>query len=160
MKKLKLLVGIILVIMALVIVLNPEKAFVVSMIAGGRFVSPEGSDILYQYCFGNGDTLNISSGYIRNSPVVVKSMMGMKVGEDKKVEFRQAEDWRLSYALNTFHIKREKNRYLLYQYIEFDRTGTIYTNLNLGFTKIRVYDNIVHVFNCKPFIAAYRINMK
>jgi len=157
MKKLTLLVGIMLVIMAFVIVLNPAKAFVVSLIAGGRFVSPEGSDILYHYCFGNGDTLNISSGYIRNSPVVVKSMVSMKVGEDRKVEFRQAEDWRLSYALNPFHIKREKNGYLVYQYIEFDKSGKIYTDLNLGFAKIRVYDNIVHVFNCKPFVAVCRL---
>ena len=155
MKKLFLLSA--MAIVVIFIALNPKKVFVISMIAGGCIVSPEGSDILYQYCFGNGDTLNISSGYIRNSPVVVKSMMGMKVGEAKKVEFRQAEDWRLSYALNPFHIKKEKNGYLVYQYIEFDRTGKIHTDMNLGFTKIRVYDNIVHVFNCKPFIAVCRI---
>lgn len=159
MKKLLLIAGIILLIISVAIVVNPGKAFVISMIAGGRLVSPEGSDILYHYCFGNGDTLNISSGYIRNSPVVVKSMMGMKVGEEKKVEFRQAEDWRLSYALNPFHIKREKDGYLVYQYIEFDRSGKIHTDLNLGFTKIRVYDNIVHVFDCIPFVAVCRFKM-
>jgi hypothetical protein len=144
-------------IVVIFIALNPKKVFVISMIVGGRIVSPEGSDILYQYCFGNGDTLKLASGYIRNSQVVVKSKMGLKVGESKKVEFRQAEDWRLSYALNPFHIKREKNGYLVYQYIEFDRSGKIYTDLNLGFTKIRVYDNIVHVFNCKPFVAVCRL---
>ncbi len=83
----------------------------------------------------------------------------MKVGEQKKVEFRQPEDWRLSYALNPFHIKREKDGYLVYQYIEFDRSGKIHTDLNLGFTKIRVYDNIVHVFDCKSFVAVCRLKM-
>jgi hypothetical protein len=155
--KISIIVGITFTLIILAIVINPKKAFVVSMIVGGRIVSPEGSDILYHYCFGNGDTLNIESGYLRSSPVVAKSMMGMKVGEDKKVEFRQAEDWRLSYALNPFRIKREKNGYLIYQNIEFDRYGKIHTDLNLGFTKIRVYDNIVHVFNCKPFVAVCRL---
>lgn len=145
------------IIIAVAVVSSPEKAFVVFMIAGGRIVSPEGSDILYHYCFGNGDTLNIASRYIRNSPVVVKSMMGMKMGDDKKVEFRQAEDWRLSYALNPFHIKRDKEGYLVYQYIKFDRSGKIHTDINWGFTRLRVYDNIVHVFNCKPFVAVCRL---
>ena len=44
--------------------------------------------------------------------------------------------------------------------LKFDRSGKIHTDLNLGFAKIKVYDNIVHVFNCKPFIAVCRINMK
>ena len=75
------------------------------MIIGGRIVSPEGSDILYHYCFGNGDTLNINSSYIRKSPVVLKSIKDLRIGEIKKVIFKQSEDWRLSYALNPFHIK-------------------------------------------------------
>ena len=152
--------GIILEIIAFVIALNPRKVFVISMIVGGRIVSPEASVILYHYCFGNGDTLNVESVYIRNSPVVLRSMMGMKLGQDKKVEFRQAEDWRLSYALNPFHIRMEKDSYLIYQYIKFDRSGKVHTDLNLGFIKIRVYDNIVHIFNCKPFVAVCRIRRK
>ena len=156
MKKIMTMVAIISSIIAVAIISAPKKAFVVSMIAGGLIVSPEGSYILYHYCFGNGDTLNIVSDHISNSPVVVKSMMGMKLGDDRKVEFRQADDWRLSYALNPFHIKRDKDGYLIYQFIIFDRSGKIYTDLNMGFTKIRVYDNIVHVFNCKPFVAVCR----
>ncbi len=77
----------------------------------------------------------------------------MKEGETKKVIFTQKEDWRLSYALNPFRIKKVNGKYKIFQYIEFDRTKKDYTDLNLGFTKIRVNDNIVHCYECKPFVA-------
>jgi len=156
-KKISILIGITFTLVILAIIINHRKVFVISMIAGGRLVSPEGSDILYHYCFGKGDTLYIKPEYIGKSPVVLKSMLGLKIGETKQVEFKQSEDWRLSYALNPFHIRRVKDGYLIYQYIEFDKSGKVHTDLNVGFTKIRVYDNFVHVFNCKPFVAVCRL---
>lgn len=160
MKKAKIIVGITLAIIFLAMVISPQKAFVISMIIGGRIVSPEGSDILFHYCFGNGDTLNVNPKYISKSPVVLRSMKGLKIGEVKKVIFKQSEDWRLSYALNPFNIRREKDSFLIYQYIVFSKSSKIYTDLNLGFTKIRVYDNIVHVFDCKPFVAVCKFKME
>lgn len=143
----------------IVITKYPKHAFVYSMIVGGKFVSPEGSQMLNHYCFGNGDTLEVQSDYIRTSPVVLNSIKSMKVGQTKKVIFKQSKDWRLSYAFNPYNIKREKDGYIIYQYIQFDTTGKIYTDLNLGFTKIRVHDNIVHVFECKPYVAVYRFTL-
>jgi hypothetical protein len=143
----------------IVITVYPKQAFVCSMILGGKVVSPEGSQMLKHYCFGNGDTLEVQSNYIRTSPVVLNSIKSMKVGQTKKVMFTQSKDWRLSYAFNPYNIKREKDGYIMYQYIKFDTTGKIYTDLNLGFTKIRVYDNVVHIFDCKPYIAVYRFTL-
>lgn len=154
---LKLLAVFIFLTIITVVSIFPRKALVLSLIAGGLAVSPEGSAILCHYCFGKGDTLYLSPSYISRSPVVIKSKEGMKTGEVRKVTFRQKDDWRLSYALNPFHIKKETNGYVIYQYIEFSRSAKIYTELNLGIIKIRVPDNIVHTFNCKPFTAVCRI---
>ena len=87
-------------------------------------------------------------------------MKGLKIGEYKEVEFRQSDDWRLFYALNPFHIKREESNYLVYQNIRFDTTGKIYAVLNLGVVEIKIPDNIVHVFDCHPFVAICRIKAK
>ncbi len=153
MKKVAIIVGITLSITIVIIVLNPQKAFVLTMIVGGKIVAPEASAILSHYCFGNGDTLYLKPNYLQKSPVILRAIKGMKSGEDKIVWVRQQDDWRLSYALNGFHILKMKDSYLIYQRIVFDNTGNIHTILNLGFTQIRVPDNIVHTFDCKPFVA-------
>jgi len=48
-------------------------------------------------------------------------------------------------------VKRTKEGYEIYQWIEFDQTGKVPTELNLGITKITVNDAVVHAFECKPF---------
>lgn len=123
------------------------------MILGGKIVSPEGSQILDHYCSGNGDTLFLDNSYIKESPVILREIKNMKEGEIKKIVFKQNEDWRLSYALNPFKIKRERGKYKIFQFIKFDRSKKIYTELNLGFTRVRVYDDIVHCYECKPYVA-------
>lgn len=130
-----------------------EKAKVQILILGGKLVSPEASQILDHYCSGNGDTLFLDNSYIKRSPVILREMQGMKEGQIKKIRFTQKEDWRLSYALNPFKIKKEGGKFKIYQYIKFDSKGKDYTDLNLGFTKIRVKDGMVHVYECKPYVA-------
>lgn len=130
-----------------------DKVLVMGIIYGGKLISPEGSDIVNHYCFGDGDTLFMDPSYIKNSPVVKREMQGMKDGQVKRVVFTQKEDWRLSYALNPFHIKRIGDKYRIYQYIKFSDNKKIYTELNLGFTKIQVNDGIVHAYDCKPYVA-------
>lgn len=72
----------------------------------------------------------------------------MKVGEKKKVVFRQPEDWRLSFALNPFTIEKGKDKVVVTQWIKFDTTGKDTTWLFF----IPVPDNIVHTFDCTPFM--------
>lgn len=143
---------IILLLMGLVL-LFPRKAVVIALIVGGKVIAPEASSVLSHYCFGNGDTLYLKADYIKTSPVVLKSIKGLKIGQTKRISFKQKEDWRLSYALNPFTIKRTREGYTISQYMEFDKTGTVVTILNLGFTKIRLSDNIAHAFNCTPYVA-------
>ena len=124
---------------------------VIGMIVFSTFTYPEASSILSQYCFGNGDTLMLDTSYLKVSPVITRELSTMKVGEKRIVRFKQKDDWRLSYAINGFTLIKQKDKVIFKQYIEFDKTGKIYTDLNLGITKIRVDDGFVHTFDCTPF---------
>ena len=129
-----------------------KKLFVVAMIVGGFFVAPEASQILSHYCFGDGDTLYLDSSYLKRSPVVISAATGLKVGgKIKEVRLNQSEDWRLSYAINGFTLKRTKKGYVIQQWIEFDKTGKIPTDIYFGIFKLPVQDAIVHTFDCTPF---------
>lgn len=128
-----------------------KKVPIQVLILGGKVISPEGSSVLEHYISGKGGILELSPSYLQTSPVVKNAVKGLKVGESRRITFKQSQDWRLSYALNPFNIKRTKDGYEITQYIEFDRTNKVYTFLNLGFTKLKVYDNLVHAYECKPF---------
>jgi hypothetical protein len=127
------------------------KLMVVSMIVFSNFIYPEASSILNHYCFGDGDTLELDTSYLKISPVITKELKTMRVGETKIIRFKQKDDWRLSYAINGFTLIKKKHKVIVKQYIKFDETGKIYTDLNLGFTKIRIDDGFVHTFDCTPF---------
>lgn len=127
------------------------KLMVIGMIVFSTFTYPEASSILSQYCFGDGDTLMLDTSYLKVSPVITRELSTMKVGEKRIVRFKQKDDWRLSYAINGFTLIKQKDKVIIKQYIEFDKTGKIYTDLNLGITKIRVDDGFVHTFDCTPF---------
>ena len=127
------------------------KLIVIGMIVFSTFTHPEASSILKQYCFGDGDTLMLDTSYLKVSPVITKELESMRVGEKRIVRFKQKDDWRLSYAINGFTLIKKKNKVIVKQYIKFDKTGKIYTDLNLGFTKIRIDDGFVHTFDCTPF---------
>jgi hypothetical protein len=115
----------------------------------------EGISILNHYMFGNGEDLILKSDYIPNSPVIKKELKTMRVGETKRITFKQKEDWRLSYALNPFRLKKTKNGFEIYQYIKFDSSGKIFTYVNTPLGKIKIYDSWVHIKKCKPFMVRY-----
>ena len=111
----------------------------------------EGIAILSHYMFGNGEDLILNSDYIPNSPVIKNELKNMRIGETKRITFEQKEDWRLSYALNPFRLKKTKNGFEIYQYIKFDSSGKIFTYVNTPLGKIKIYDSWVHIKKCKPF---------
>lgn len=84
----------------------------------------------------------------------------MKVGETKKISFRQDKDWRLSYAINGFNLTKTENGFAIFQYIAFDRTGNVYTDINTLFGEIRIYDNWVHRIECTPFKLYYQYEIE
>jgi len=127
------------------------KLMVIGMIVFSKFTYPEASSILNQYCFGDGDTLVLDTSYLKVSPVITKELSTMKVGETRIVRFTQKDDWRLSYAINGFTLIKKKHKVIVKQYIVFDKTGKVYTDLNLGVAKLRVDDGFVHTFDCTPF---------
>lgn len=151
--------GLFISLIVVISLIFPKKALVISLIIGEKIVAPEASSILVHYCFGNGDTLYLKPDYINKSPVVIKNIAGLKIGESRKISLKQIDDWRLSYAINGFTLKKTGDgQYLIHQYIKFDSTGKIFTRLNLGSTEIVVKDNVVHTFDYTPFVVACKFN--
>jgi hypothetical protein len=116
---------------------------------------PEGVSMITHYVFGNGKKLELKSNYLPNSPVIIKSLKSMKVGQTKVIRFKQYKDWRLSYALNPFRLKKLKNGFGIYQYIKFDTTGKVYTIVNILGVKMKIYDNWVNLLNPTPYMLTY-----
>ena len=125
-----------------------------------KYMPTEGVKILHHYMFGDGSDLVLDSDYIPQSTLIVSRLKKMKVGETRKISFKQSEDWRLSYAINGFSLTKTENGFNINQYIQFDRSGKIYTIINLYFFKFKFYDNWVHVKNCTPFWVRYEYQKK
>ena len=129
--------------------------FIIFLIFYFKITAPEGSAILQHYCFGDGTDLVLESNYLPNSPVIKSELKKMKIGEDKVIRFNQNKDWRLSYALNPFHLIKTINGFKIYQYIKFDNKGLDVTEINFYLFKIKVKDSWVHVINPTPFMVVY-----
>lgn len=141
--KTKILIGV-----ALPAIIFFKKIVVIGMIVVGYFLFQEASQALRHYCFGDGSNLHISAEYIKTSPVVQKHLANMQIGEKKKVGVKQADDWRLSFVLNPFTIHKKKDKVEITQWMKFDSKGDVITWLYF----IPVPDNIVHTFDCTPYI--------
>ena len=115
-----------------------------------------GMKVLVHYAFGKGKDMELKSRAVSNSPVILKALSNRKVGESRVVRFKQKEDWRLSYAINGFTLKKLPNGFEGYQYIKFDRTGDVYTYVHTPFGNIKLYDNWVHFIPCTPFKLRFR----
>ena len=122
-----------------------------SMICLGGLVYPEAADILDHYIYGKGEDLYLEADYIKESPVVIRHLNQMRVGESRTVVLKQHEDWRLSYAVNGFTLKKGKNKLQLSQHILFSRNKHIYTDLNFYLFRVRVPDGLVHALSPTPF---------
>ena len=85
--------------------------------------------------------------YLKTSPVITYHLKVMKEGEIRKIGMHQWEDFRLSFALNPLYIEKKNDKIIISQYIKFDKTGKVVTMIG----PIPIADNIVHVFNCKPY---------
>ena len=129
--------------------------FIIFLIFYFKITAPEGSAILQHYCFGDGTDLLLESNYLPNSPVIKSELKKMRIGEDKVIRFNQNKDWRLSYALNPFHLIKTINGFKIYQYIKFDNKGLDVTEINFYLFKIKVKDSWVHVINPNPFMVVY-----
>lgn len=124
-----------------------------SIVTLGGLRYPEGAAIIDHYIHGGGRDLYLPTEYLRRSPVVRRQLAALKVGQTKVVTLRQREDWRLSYALNPFRLRREAHGVVIYQWILFDTQPATRTMLNLGLLRFTVPDGLIHVLHPQPFLA-------
>jgi hypothetical protein len=123
---------------------------------GYKLIPPEGFAVLKHYLFGDGSTLVLESDYIPTSPVIIDALEKMKVGQTKKNSFKQEKDWRLSYAINGFDLTKTQNGFTIKQWIAFDTIGKIFTYIKTPLGRFKIYDNWVHVVECRPFMVVFK----
>ena len=111
---------------------------------GGRLFFPEGGEIIWHYLHGHGSDLWLSPDYIRASPVILRSLAQLKEGESRQFRFRQAEDWRLSYAVNPFSLKKTSGNVLLWQLMKFETGAETFTTLNYGIGQFQLPDALIY----------------
>lgn len=121
-----------------------------------KITAPEATTILQHYILGDGEKLELHSTYLPTSPVIVKKLNAMRVGQSKIVRFEQYKDWRLSYALNPFVLTKNKNGFEIHQFIKFDTSGSQYTYIQLLGYRVKIYDNWVNVLHPTPFHLHYK----
>jgi hypothetical protein len=110
----------------------------------GRLVAPEAGQVIWHYLHGHGTDLWLDSNYICTSPVIQRSLVQLKEGQSRQFGFRQVEDWRLSYAVNPFSLKKKNGKVLLWQVMKFEtRPGTL-TTLNYGMGKVQLPDALIY----------------
>lgn len=114
---------------------------------------PEGAAVIDHYLHGGGRDLQLASDYIRRSPVVRRRLAALPLDRTVVVTLLQREDWRLSYALNPFRLRREAHRVIIYQWIAFDPRPAARTVLDLGLLRFTVPDGLVHVLHPRPYMA-------
>lgn len=122
-----------------------------SIALAGRIVSPEGGQIVWHYLHGKGQDLWLDSDYLQTCPVIQRSWRSLKVGQHRQVGFVQAENWRLSYALNPFSLRRGEHDVLLWQRLEFSSNHRVSTKLNYGLGEVELPDALIHSLHPVPF---------
>lgn len=133
-----------------------RKLLVLYMIAYGKLVFPEASDVLRHYCFGDGSRLVSTSDYIRRSPVVLAHLKTMKTGEIRKIGMHQWEDFRLTYCLNPLIMELTRDKVIITQWMAFDKTGKVKTWVG----PIPMPDHIAHAFDCTPYLFYHEFDRK
>ena len=118
---------------------------------GGRLLSPEGGQVIWHYLHGEGKDLWLRSDYIQTSPVVTRSVALLREGERRRFTFKQSEDFRLSYAVNPFNLKKLNGKVLLWQRIEFDAKPHTYTTLDYGIGSFRLPDALIYSMHPKIY---------
>jgi hypothetical protein len=123
-----------------------------SIAIAGRIVSPEAGAIVWAYLHNEGKDLWLDNGYLQTSPVIQRSWQSLKVGESRQFALRrQAEEWRLSYALNPFSLRRDAHEILLWQRMEFSSNPGVRTTLNYGLGSVKLPDALIHALHPQPF---------
>lgn len=123
-------------------------------VAVSRFSYPEASTSLFHTIYGNGEDLELSSSYFKQSIYLRDKIKELGNGQYGPLSLKQSDDWRLSLALNPYYltITDEKIK-LFHPKIVFAAPNAqdVYTVVPIGKLDIKVYDNIISALEPSPF---------
>lgn len=117
------------------------------MVVVGSALYPEASQVLYEFCWGDGTNVEISADYVRQSPFIRKKLAGLRPGGRWSGWYKQTEDVRLSYAFNPISIeKRKSGEIVVTSPIQVAKIGSgVYTRLYMGPLTFDLPDSLMRI---------------
>lgn len=132
-------------------------AGVLAGVAVSRLRYPEASALLYHYVYGDGSELELASDYFETSPYLKRVIHRLGEGEHGPTALRQAQDWRLSLALNPYYLTVTPQAVRLYHpriaFAPLNDARRIWTVVPVGKMKLKIYDGLVNALEPTPFAA-------
>lgn len=129
-----------------------------SMIFFGGIPYPEAAKILKHYIYGDGSDLYIKSDYFKRSVFIKQQIARYKDKPVGPITLRIGTDPRVAYAVNGFYLKRDQDRYFIYQRIIFDTVESgknVFTTFTFFNQTVAIPDYLIRIFEsdggCNPF---------
>lgn len=115
---------------------------------------PEATQVLWHYIYGDGSALELKADYFKSSAYLNQQVKQLGSGTHGALTLKQQQDWRLSLVFNPYYLKVTPDEVIIFQpQLDFAplRQTRRFTLVPLGLMKVKVYDNLIHALNPKPF---------
>ena len=124
-------------------------------IGATRLRHPEASRVLFHTIYGDGEDLQLSSQYFRESAYLQRKISQLGIGEHGPISLRQKDDWQISLTLNPYFLSIKQNSVRIYhprvEFASADNPNAIYTIVPLGRLRLKIYDSLVSTLGPTPF---------
>ena len=95
-----------------------DRFVVHSLVIGGAVVGypmyPEAAQSLIHCIYGNGEPMEVSAQYFKQSPFIQKEIRRLGVGNHREMLMHQADDWRTSLTFNPYNLRITRDSVELY----------------------------------------------
>lgn len=125
-----------------------DRLVVHGFTVGGAAVAypmyPEASKALWYCIYGQGEAVELSPDYFKQSPFVQKEIRRLGVGHFKEIGMHQADDWRTSLTFNPYNLRVTRDSVELYYPATHFKSGlNIVTQVPFGRFTVKFRDNLM-----------------
>ncbi len=113
---------------------------------------PEASQALWNCVYGNGEAVELSADYFKESPFLRKKVAQLGIGDHREMGLKQAEDWRTSLVFNPYNLRITRDSVeLYYPAMHFKSNPKIVTQVPFGRFTVKFRDNLVAAIQGPPY---------
>jgi hypothetical protein len=125
-----------------------DRLVVYSFTTGGAVIAypmyPEASKALWNCVYGNGEAVELSADYFKESAFLRKKVAQLGIGDHREMGLKQAEDWRTSLVFNPYNLRITRDSVeIYYPNMHFKSNPKIITQVPFGRFTVKYRDNLV-----------------